>query len=130
MLEENFQHVSKVSSNYFTAPVFIFHFLLKTCLVLSADVETRVTLWFCLKVHILPTGCFFFFSLLRFLVSLAPSQFTSLISYIFYRNRQGSAVNGILQFNSWLHVCFSRYILQLGNQKKRQCSPWKHVCQN
>lgn len=55
-------HVSKVSSNYFTAPVFIFHFLLKTCLVLSADVETRVTLWFCLKVHILPmTGCFFFF---------------------------------------------------------------------
>lgn len=60
MLEENFQHVSKVSSNYFTAPVFIFHFLLKTCLVLSAHVETRVPLWFCLKVHILPTVRLFF----------------------------------------------------------------------
>ena len=127
MLEENFQHVSKVSSHCFTAPIFIFHFLLKTCLVLSAHVETRVPLWFCLKIHILPTV--FFFSW-HFLVSLAPSQFTSLISYIFYRNRQNTEVNGILQFISWLHVCFSHYILQLGNQKKGQCSSWRHICQN
>lgn len=84
MLGENFQHVSKVSSNYFTAPIFIFHFLLKTCLVLSAHVETRVPLWFCLKVHILPTV--FFSSFSAFLdVSCSFSIHKSDIIYILYK---------------------------------------------
>ena len=81
MLEENFQHVSKVSSHCFTAPIFIFHFLLKTCLVLSAHVETRVPLWFCLKIHILPT-VFFSLGISWCLLLLLNSQVWSHIYFI------------------------------------------------